>query len=97
MDVLEAYFIGILIAYLSVFVSWWIKTFIKLYDTKAKCKLYGHRRDVSYHKGEYNGIQVKFILAHCDRCRKGLREARDTTDKMTKSEYGTYAEEYFDK
>lgn len=62
------------------------------------CKFFGHKWNPVFVKGEYNNIPVKFIGCYCERCRKGYHELLyNCVGKLTKQEYGTYSEKYFDK
>lgn len=64
-----------------------------------RCKWFGHKWVPVFIKGEFNGIPVKFIGCYCSRleCEKGDKELRQTNNSLTKREYGTHYEEYFDK
>lgn len=64
---------------------------------KLNCKFFGHKWEPVFIKGEYNGIKVKFIGCYCRRCRKGYNELINAERLLTKREYGTYSEKYFDK
>lgn len=67
-----------------------------LWTPEQKCKFWGHKWLPTYHNCEFNGIQVKFIGAHCERCQKGYDELMDLIKKRTNYKYNTYSEKYFD-
>ena len=48
-------------------------------------------------KGEYKGINVKFIGCYCNRCKKGKDEIHNTDRKFTDREYATYSEKFFEE
>lgn len=62
-----------------------------------KCKWFGHKWVPIFIKGELNGVPIKFIGCYCDRCEKGEKELHDVNNKLTKREYGTHHEEYFER
>jgi hypothetical protein len=64
------------------------------FNKNKKCK---HKWIPGFIKGEINGVSIKFIGCYCERCRIGHDELLSVVGTLTKQDYATYSEEYFNK
>lgn len=61
-----------------------------------KCKLFGHKWEPVFIKGDYNGQTVMFIGCYCLRCEKGFDEVHKISEAAENRQLATYSEKYFD-